>query len=52
MNDSTSEQSLRDLVEISVRLENTIASQLKFIGHLLFINTGLVGVIIYMAFWR
>ena len=50
MNNSTSEQYLRELVQISVRLENTLASQLKFIGSLLFINTGLVGMITYMAF--
>ena len=50
--DATSEQSLRDLVAIVSRLEKTVENQLKFIGSLLFINTTLVGGIIYMAFWR
>ena len=50
MNDSSSEQSLRDLVEIVSRLENLVNSRLTFIASTLFVNTGLVAVIYYMAF--
>ena len=52
MDDDRILKSLQRMEGLLYHLSGDVRQQLKFIGSLLFINTGLVGVIIYMAFWR